>query len=673
MRRWLAALAARQGLRSIGLFGAFALTLALAWLVYWPGLAGGFLFDDYSNLALLGMYGHVDDWQSFWLYLLSGFSGPTGRPLAHLSFLLDANFWPADPWLFKRTNVLIHLVIGALLFGLLRSLLRAADLPRERAGWIALLAMALWLLHPFWVSTTLYVVQRMAQLAALFTVAGLWLWVAWRRRCPPQGSLRMWLVALFAVWGFGLLAVLSKENGALLPAFVLVLEGTILAAMDARRGRVVSAGFQWVRWVVLGLPLLLLALYMARALPALFAGDAGGRSFTPLERILTEGRILWDYVFNIVLPRPYPGGLFNDGIRLSTGLFNPWATVFAWAAWLALTIWALRVRRRYPLAAAAVLFFLAGHLLESTFLQLELYFEHRNYLPAMLLGLPLSAWWLTHARVPRDIRVAAPIGLLILLAVMTFMRSDLWSSPYLQALKWAQVNPESPRAQHHLAGFWWESGNYSEASRLNDRAIALEPEGLAWLMTRVMYLCAQGESPGAALAKVESVLQAKGHMGSVGTYQTGKLFDYLQAGNCGRLSEPGAILSMIARLQGVTATGSVGAGQFGQLLLQRRAALLLQQGEAQAAYSNLRQLLAASDQPGAQLRGAAMLASSGHYQLALDFLDESLAPHPEHGGFSIQRLRDAYLRHTQYYQNERRILRATIRADLAAQQDKNKR
>ena len=283
----------------------------------------------------------------------------------------------------------------------------------------------------------------------------------------------------------------------------------------------------------------------------------------------------------------------------------------------------------------------------------------------MLVGLPLASWWVARAAVPVNIRIAVPVGVVLLLAVMTFMRADLWSSPYLQALKWAQVNPESPRAQHNLAGFWWEVGNYSEAARLNGRAIALDPDGLAWLMTRVMYQCAQDEPPEAALAKVEAVLQAKGRMGSVGTYQTGKLLDYLMAGNCRRLSQPDALMAMLARLQQATKNDG---GQFGQLLLQRRAALLLQQGQAQAAYRDLSELVAASGQPGAQLRGAAMLASAGHYQQALKLLDEGNVPQLEHGGLSMKRLRDKYLQRTHYYQRERTTLRETIRADLDTQQ-----
>ena len=57
--------------------------------VYWPGLAGGFLFDDYPNLDDMGNYGGVVDWDSFRAFVFSGWSGPTGRPVSLASFLLD--------------------------------------------------------------------------------------------------------------------------------------------------------------------------------------------------------------------------------------------------------------------------------------------------------------------------------------------------------------------------------------------------------------------------------------------------------------------------------------------------------------------------------------------------------------------------------------------------------
>ena len=47
------------------------------------------------------------------------------------------------------------------------------DVERTTAAWLALISAAVWMLHPFLVSTTLYAVQRMAQLAMMFSLGGL--------------------------------------------------------------------------------------------------------------------------------------------------------------------------------------------------------------------------------------------------------------------------------------------------------------------------------------------------------------------------------------------------------------------------------------------------------------------------------------------------------------------
>ena len=148
------------------------LALALAWLAYRPGLSGGFLFDDFVNLNAIGASGPIDNWSTFWRYITSGTADPTGRPLALLSFLVDARDWPADPEPFLRSNLVLHLLNATLLFSLLRSLGRWLDPNDARSDAAALLGAGLWLLHPLLVSTTLYAVQREAMLPGTFILAG---------------------------------------------------------------------------------------------------------------------------------------------------------------------------------------------------------------------------------------------------------------------------------------------------------------------------------------------------------------------------------------------------------------------------------------------------------------------------------------------------------------------
>ncbi len=130
--------------------------------------------------------------------MTSGAADPTGRPLALLSFLIDANDWPADPYPFKRTSVLLHLINGALLCALLRNLGRAIGKPEAQVKSAALLGAGFWLLHPLFVSTTLYIVQREAMLPTLFILIGL-LGYSKGRELAVRGTLPGVLLAAFSI------------------------------------------------------------------------------------------------------------------------------------------------------------------------------------------------------------------------------------------------------------------------------------------------------------------------------------------------------------------------------------------------------------------------------------------------------------------------------------------
>lgn len=642
---------------------ALAVVFAIAYLAYRPGLSGGFLFDDFTNLAALGYQGAVDNLQKFWLYLLSGFAGPTGRPVALASFLIDAHTWPADPWPFKHTNVLIHLANGALLFGLTRQLARALGQSATAGGWVAVLATALWLLHPFWVSTTLYAVQRMTQLATLFVLAGLWLYVEIRLRRAPTAA--PWTVAslLLTVWLFTLLAVLSKENGALLPLLALVLEGTILAAHTRRQDLIATKAFRLWRAMILGIPILLLMYLLLPQTGALMAGEPGTRDYTPGERLLTQGRILWDYIGHLALPRPWTGGLFQDHIAISTGLLSPWTTALAWGAWLAVLGFSLAWRMRYPAFAAAVLFFLAGHVLESSFINLELYFEHRNYLPSVLLGLPLALFWLRWNRPDSIARILVPALILVLLTTLTFIRTDLWGNPFQQALKWSQLQNESARAQHHLSDFWRDTGHFEEAERLNNHAIQLAPEGLAWHIKAVFLACErQSSAEEEILAAVRAVNRWE-LLGTVQQHQVSTLLSYLHRNDCPYLDDQG-MLAIIAALEAADERRARPALQ--HTLNQWRGRILLAQGDARGAITYFQESIGESSRPGQLLAITGLLASHSHLEEALEFLDSIQFGTAQERDRISARLFDWYTQRTGYFERERKSLRATIEQELRA-------
>src|SRR5690606_38481334 len=100
----------------------FPALVALAAFLSWPALTGPFLFDDFPNLELLAeLNGHLD-FHSLANYVTL-FQGGPGRPLSMLSFVINDFDWPSDPWSFKYTNLMLHLLTGTLIFGFARSLL----------------------------------------------------------------------------------------------------------------------------------------------------------------------------------------------------------------------------------------------------------------------------------------------------------------------------------------------------------------------------------------------------------------------------------------------------------------------------------------------------------------------------------------------------------------------
>ncbi len=657
-------------------FLAFGVLLVVAWLAYWPGRTGPFLFDDFSNLATLGDFGRIDTWWKVVAFLTSGFAGPTGRPLSLATFLLDARNWPAAPEAFKLTNVAIHLINGVLLAGLSAALARALGVARQPAAWVGVLTAGLWLLDPFWVSSTLYVVQRMAMLAATFVFAGLWGY-AHGRALLAQGRRRAGYAWMSVSLALGtLLAVLSKENGALLPLLAWVLEALVFDRNHTALEQGGRAFLAW-RWVFIRLPALAVLAYLATFLPGLWTGAAAGRDFTPLQRLLTESRIVWTYLGDIWLARTHDGGLFHDDIVLSTGLLHPLSTLFAVLGILALIAFATLSRwARHPVVAAAgvaIGFYLAGQVMESTWLQLELAFEHRNYLPAGLMFLPLAIFVvgvrssfvanatkldLTPRWTPRW-PVWFAIALLALFALQTARRADVWGKPFQQALVWAREHPDSPRAQGYLANFWSNTGNTPEAARLLNAALREHPHSLILLINRAGVACAQEQAPDGLRSSLLHAARTADLADNVTQYQFGKLLDGL--GTCTAFGPHFGQDLITAALANPHADNTAVQRD----LLHREALAALAAGHAQTAYALDLRALRLPDLPvGARLRFAVELASAGHPREALDLLNTVPSPLSHIHGWTMAALHQRWLRHVGFYQDSEAHLRRVLSEEI---------
>ena len=443
--------------------------LLLVVVVYFPGLKGGFIFDDISNLGEMTKYGDMHQWDSAQKFVSNGIAGPTGRPVALITFVPQAGDWLAqNAFPFKVVNLIIHLLCGILLYWVTCLLLRAyGEVKEEKIAWIALLTTSFWLLHPLMVSTTLYVIQRMAQLALLFSLLAIVGYFKGRAlvHAKPYFAYALMTISI----GLGtLLATLSKENGALLPLLILVIE-------FCNPNKTNKPLWQW-RAISLWLPSLAIAVMMLSYID-LSPDPWPNRNFNQTERLLTEGRVVVDYLVLLFIPRVEGYGFFQDGFLVSKDWLSPPSTLFSILFLLSLFMGGLFARKRYPLFALSILFFFAAHLMESTFIGLELYFEHRNYIAAIFLFLPLAAGlYALSEHIKPSIVIFISILILAFLAVMTLQRAVLWSNENKLMLYWAQNSPDSPRAQSVIASALTQGGHYREANIIVERALQEKPE-----------------------------------------------------------------------------------------------------------------------------------------------------------------------------------------------------
>jgi hypothetical protein len=428
----------------------FLLIILLVGMVYLPGLSGEFIFDDINNIVENSRL-HVETLtlEGIRQATFSGIASSIGRPLSQLSFWVNYYFTGLDPFYFKLINLIIHILNGILLFYLTLQILFAyrnrynSSLSEQRVYWIAITATSLWMLHPLGVTSVLYVVQRMNSLASLFTLAGLICYMAGRERLDHTGN---GFGLIIGGLGFGLLAILSKENGALLPLFMLIIEATIYRFSLKKREHQIKINIFFA--VSVGLPALAFFIYIA-IYPEWLLSGYHTRDFTLYQRLLAEARVLWLYVHWIFLPDPTQLSLFHDDIIIPHGIFSPYTTILAVMGLLLIVASAFYLRNCAPLFAFAVFWFLGGHSLESSIINLELVHEHRNYLPMygplLALSYLILGPWIQRLIKARSV---AAISIIALFSSMTALRADAWRDLDRLRMIMVEHHPASARANY---------------------------------------------------------------------------------------------------------------------------------------------------------------------------------------------------------------------------------
>jgi hypothetical protein len=418
--------------------------------VYHPGLSGDYMFDDMQNLLLNTRLDFKTlDLESLQAASFSSGSGLLHRPVSMASFALNRYFFGLDPYSHKIVNLVIHLLTGTGLLLLGRLLLKSyracrhPDLSPAVVTWLPVIVSGIWLVHPLNLTSVLYIVQRMTSLATLFTVLGLCCYTYGRYRLTRRDSGWTWILG--GLFLFGALAVLSKENGALLPLYMLVIEMAVFRFRDSENRLDPGVAIFFVLFLLL--PACGFLLWLASQ-PGAFLGGYLNRSFTLVERLMTEARVLVFYLKQIFMPSLTELGLYHDDIAISRSLLNPVTTLPAIIMLAILLSAALLLVRKLPLVSLGILWFFAGHVLESTILPLEIAHEHRNYLAdyGIIFSACAATLQIRSSALLYYGRAVVPVLLLAVFSYSTWVRAEQWSDNVNHAIIEAVHHPESPRA-----------------------------------------------------------------------------------------------------------------------------------------------------------------------------------------------------------------------------------
>jgi hypothetical protein len=253
-----------------------AALVAVAFIVYWPSLTGGFLWDD-DTLITKNVLVHAPD-GLFRIWFTA--EAIDYWPITNSSFWIEWRLWGLNPLGYHVTNLLLHVANAALAWALLRRL----AIPG------AFIAALVFLVHPINVESVAWITQRKNTLSLLFFLLAM-LWYlnhdAARQSGPGRTSLRWYWLSAAAF----LLAMLAKGS-------VVVFPLTMLLVLWWRHGRVTMRdAWSMAPFVVIGAGLTLVTLwFQTLGTPDLI------RQVTPLQRVLAAPATVWFYLSKAVLP-----------------------------------------------------------------------------------------------------------------------------------------------------------------------------------------------------------------------------------------------------------------------------------------------------------------------------------------------------------------------------------
>lgn len=375
---------------------------------------------------------------------------------------------------YHLTNICLHAINTLLLYALVLMLYRTPRMVDAHGQWAALAAAVLFAVHPLQTEVVTYIVGRTGLLSAMFSLGTVFLYVAHRLR--PGDYALLAASALCA-----LLAMLSKQNAAMLPVLVLLVEWAFLEGSPQRYLRCLP--------YVLALGVFPLTMSAAGMSPVEIMRAAQGVSGSMQDRgsafdadyvrpalsswqyLLTQTNSVLLYLRLLVLP---VGQSIDHDVTARSSVTEPGVIA---AMLLHLCIIGACVAAYVRYSARMVLFgvawFYVALSVESSVLPIPmLTAEYRAYLPSAGIFAAVGAGV---AMVPRRAGLVMLICATLILGALAHQRNSLWQSPGMLWKDAALKSPGKVRPLYNAATLYADEGQYETSAELYERALELAP------------------------------------------------------------------------------------------------------------------------------------------------------------------------------------------------------
>jgi tetratricopeptide (TPR) repeat protein len=399
----------------------------------------------------------------------AGLQSSKSRPIAFMTFALNYSLHQYDVFGYHLFNISIHVLTGFFLYLFLKATFRIPIVQAryKHTDLISFFAALIWLVHPIQTQSVTYIVQRTNSLAALFFTLSI-LFYAYGRLTEKNQKGWLWLIASAAAW---LLSLGCKQITAILPILIFLYEWYLFQDLSKD-------------WLKKSLKYLLAIGAFGILLFLIYTGfnpwekiqslhDYARHEFTITQRFLTQFRVVIYYISLIFFPLPSRLNLDYDFV-LSQSLINPISTLLSLGAIIGLIVLALYLAKKDRLISFCILWFFGNHIIESSILPLATIFEHRNYLPSMMVCLiPVV---LAYRYIKLDWIKVGLLGVLVVgLSVWTYQRNRVWEN---KITLWSDVVKKSPgkaRPHFNLGAAFSEQKKDEEAIPLYQRALEISP------------------------------------------------------------------------------------------------------------------------------------------------------------------------------------------------------